>query len=54
MVKVGEAQKMEKNENRETIINFAEIGGICNMHHWFRGMDATDVRYLKKWCLDRA
>jgi len=24
-------------------INFAEIGGICNMHHWLRGMDAPVV-----------
>ena len=22
------------------LIDFAEIGGICNMHHWLRGMEA--------------
>ena len=25
-------------ENRGEFINFVEIGGICNMHHWLRGL----------------
>ena len=37
MIKTGGAQKNENNENREEIINFAEIRGIWNMHHWLRG-----------------
>ena len=32
MVKVGESHKTKKNENRGKFINFAEIGGIWNMH----------------------
>jgi len=27
-----------------------EIGGICNMHHWLRGMDAPDCSSsFAKW-----
>jgi len=36
MVKVRGSPKTEKNENRKKFINFAEIEGICNMHHWLR------------------
>src|SRR6218665_398955 len=43
MVKVGGSQKTKKNYNREKFINFAEIRGIFNMHHWLRGMDAPEV-----------
>jgi len=33
-----ESQKIrEKIEKRGQFINFIDIGGICNMHHWFRG-----------------
>jgi len=37
MIKIGGKQKTKKNENRGKFINFAEIGGVRNMHHWFRG-----------------
>jgi len=37
MVEVG--GESIKNQNRE-IYNYSEIRGICNKHHWLRGMDA--------------
>ena len=37
----GEAKRNEKERKYEEFINFAEIArGICNMHHWLKGMDA--------------
>ena len=48
MVRVGGSQKANKNEVRGEFINFAEIGGIFNMHHWCRegmGMDALDPEF---------
>ena len=34
---------MKRNENRGKFINFAEMG-VCNMDHWFRGMDVPACR----------
>jgi len=38
MVKVGVSQKNEKGTKRGgwKFIYLAEIGGICNIHHWLR------------------
>ena len=36
----GSKKKPKKNENKGKFISFAEIGGIGNMHHWLKGMDA--------------
>jgi len=40
----GKAKKQKKMKNGDKFINFAEIGGMCNMHHWFREMDAPAQR----------
>jgi len=31
------SQKTKKNVNREEFIDFAEIRGMCNLHHWPMG-----------------
>ena len=38
--------KRRKRTKIGDYINFAEIGGICNMHHWLRGMEEPDSKYL--------
>jgi len=45
-VKVGKPNKTNKNKNTKwwKFINLAEIGGICNTHNWFMGMDAPDIQ----------
>ena len=40
MVRVGESKETKKKEDIGTFINFADLGGIWNMHNWFREMEA--------------
>jgi len=45
-----EVKKAKKDKNREGFINFAEIGGICNMHHWLEGAWMSLILfYLKNY-----
>jgi len=37
---MGDANENEKERKYGEFINFAEIGGIWNMHHWLGGADA--------------
>jgi len=37
MVTETEAIKRKRTKIGSKFINFAEIGGICNMHNWLRG-----------------
>jgi len=46
MVKVGEAKKGQRTNTWQKFINFAEIGGICNMHHWLMGDGRLCSDYL--------
>jgi len=36
IVKVGKAKKRKQMKMGKKFINFAEVGGICNMLHWLR------------------
>src|SRR6218665_1530544 len=45
--KIGEIHKSPRN--RVTFKNFAEIWGICNIHHWLWGW--TPLHLLSLYCL---
>jgi len=52
-----EEAKTAKNVNctksRDTFINFAEIGKICNMHNWLRGMDGLPCLRRRGVCTSK-
>jgi len=44
----GKPKKVKRTNIRKQFTNFAEIGGICNMHHWIGGMDALPAPAMAK------